>query len=95
MKVRVELGGGLDLLFGHVKEFAAVELCEDATPRALISALLANHLRERPELFISGDSVRPGILVLINEADWELLGMLDAPLKDGDCVTFISTLHGG
>lgn len=31
-----------------------------------------NWLKERPELFVKGDSVRPGILVLINEADWEL-----------------------
>lgn len=38
---------------------------------------------------------RPGILVLINEADWELDGGIDAKVKSGDTVTFISTLHGG
>lgn len=38
---------------------------------------------------------RPGILVLINDADWELLGELDYQLQDQDSVLFISTLHGG
>jgi hypothetical protein len=38
---------------------------------------------------------RPGILVLINDADWELEGQLDYVVQDADCVAFISTLHGG
>lgn len=38
---------------------------------------------------------RPGILVLINDADWELEGELEYELKDNDEVVFISTLHGG
>lgn len=38
---------------------------------------------------------RPGILVLINDADWELEGELEYELKDRDEVVFISTLHGG
>jgi ubiquitin related modifier 1 len=38
---------------------------------------------------------RPGILVLINDTDWELEGELDYELKNGDEVVFISTLHGG
>jgi len=52
-------------------------------------------LTERPELFMQGDSVRPGILVLINEVDWELEGRLQYRLKANDHVVFISTLHGG
>lgn len=38
---------------------------------------------------------RPGILVLINEADWELMGELDYELQENDNIVFISTLHGG
>ena len=38
---------------------------------------------------------RPGILVLINNTDWELTGQLQTLVEDGDTVTFISTLHGG
>ncbi|GJN87278.1 hypothetical protein Rhopal_000226-T1 [Rhodotorula paludigena] len=51
--------------------------------------------RQRPELFSQGETVRPGILVLINSTDWELEGELDYVLEDGDEVVFISTLHGG
>jgi len=38
---------------------------------------------------------RPGILVLINDTDWELEGEGDYVLQSGDEVVFISTLHGG
>lgn len=38
---------------------------------------------------------RPGILVLINDTDWELEDGLDYQIKAGDVLTFISTLHGG
>lgn len=38
---------------------------------------------------------RPGILVLINEVDWELEGTLDYCLQPSDALVFISTLHGG
>ena len=44
---------------------------------------------------MQGKSVRPGILVLINESDWELNGELDYVLEKGDTIMFISTLHGG
>ena len=38
---------------------------------------------------------RPGILVLINDADWELEGEDKYELQDRDNVVFVSTLHGG
>lgn len=44
---------------------------------------------------MQGESVRPGILVLVNDTDWELLGELDYELQNKDCISFISTLHGG
>jgi ubiquitin related modifier 1 len=95
VKVVVEFGGGLDLLFGKVKHLD-LELDEkDAGMRGVISLLATKHLKERPELFVDGDTVRPGILTLINDADWELEGKLDYRLQDGDVIAFISTLHGG
>lgn len=51
--------------------------------------------KSRLELFSLGESVRPGILVLINSVDWELEDELDCLLNEGDEVVFISTLHGG
>jgi ubiquitin related modifier 1 len=38
---------------------------------------------------------RPGVLVLVNEADWELEGLGEYILEEGDEIAFISTLHGG
>ncbi|KAJ6643407.1 Ubiquitin-related modifier 1 like, partial [Pseudolycoriella hygida] len=54
-----------------------------------------NILTERPELFIQDGSVRPGILVMINDADWELMGELEYELQPDDNIIFMSTLHGG
>ena len=38
---------------------------------------------------------RPGILVLINDVDWELEGEEAYELQPGDNILFVSTLHGG
>lgn len=46
-------------------------------------------------LFFSGDSVKNGVMVLVNDVDWELLGELDYQLEPDDNIVFISTLHGG
>lgn len=40
-------------------------------------------------------SSRPGILVLINDADWELEGEDQYELQPRDQIVFVSTLHGG
>ncbi|ORZ31874.1 ubiquitin-related modifier 1 [Catenaria anguillulae PL171] len=87
----------MELLFGGVKSTNA-ELPLDegkATIRDLLPWIRDNLLKEREELFLDGDSVRPGILVLINDADWELEGELDYVLQQKDEIVFISTLHGG
>ena len=62
---------------------------------ALLLWIKDNLLQERPELFLKDKTVRPGILVLVNDADWELLGQGAYELEDKDQITFISTLHGG
>ncbi|XP_069842177.1 ubiquitin-related modifier 1 isoform X2 [Dendropsophus ebraccatus] len=89
--------GGAELLFQGIKKHH-VTLPSQSDPwdiRLLLVWIKENLLRERPELFIQGDTVRPGILVLINDADWELMGELDYKLQDQDNIVFISTLHGG
>lgn len=99
LNLSVELSGGAELLFGNVKSHAVSLPLEDGRPQWDVKALLVwirdNLLKERKDLFLKDDSVRPGILVLINDSDWELLGQLDYTLEEGDVVTFISTLHGG
>ncbi|KAI5117350.1 hypothetical protein M0805_002460 [Coniferiporia weirii] len=61
----------------------------------LIHYLRDNLLKERVELFMEDGTVRPGILVLVNDSDWELEGEGDYQIKSGDEIIFISTLHGG
>lgn len=65
------------------------------TLRNFLVFMKDNLLRERLELFMQGESVRPGILVLINDTDWELLGELDYEIQPNDSISMISTLHGG
>lgn len=91
----VEFAGGIDLLFGKVDKLALKLDSGEWTMRRLIEHLRERHLKERVELFVSGDSVRPGILVCVNDTDWDLLGDLDYVLQPHDHVLFISTLHGG
>ncbi|CDO72098.1 hypothetical protein BN946_scf184962.g41 [Trametes cinnabarina] len=123
--VKVEFGGGLELLFSNQRSHRValparvpvsysnpfsppsaagaeqgIQNSEDAPKKPvdlsyLIFWLRDNLLKERAELFIENGTVRPGILVLVNDADWELEGEGEYQLKDGDEIVFISTLHGG
>ncbi|EJD51838.1 ubiquitin-related modifier 1 [Auricularia subglabra TFB-10046 SS5] len=97
--LKVEFGGGLELLFDHKKKYT-IELPRTTADKPtnvthLVAWLKDNLLKERPELFVEEQTVRPGILVLVNDTDWELEGEGDYELKDGDEIIFISTLHGG
>merc|ERR1712062_131597 len=104
MNVVLEFSGGAELLVGRVRQHK-VNLTpqDDQKPRTLGNLLhwiKENLLQERPELFLKDPAakeldVRPGILVLVNESDWELCGQTDYELEEGDTITFISTLHGG
>jgi ubiquitin related modifier 1 len=96
MKITIELSGGLEILFNKVAKHE-VDL-PDRTTVSLKDLLvhIKDHLiKERPDLFVVDGTVRPGILVLVNDCDWELLGGLEHEVQDGDVVVFISTLHGG
>ncbi|KAL0326238.1 UNVERIFIED_CONTAM: Oxysterol-binding protein-related protein 1C [Sesamum radiatum] len=64
------------------------------TMKHLLSWVRTNLIKERPEMFMKGDTVRPGVLVLVNDCDWELSGQLETVLEETDVVVFISTLHG-
>jgi len=50
---------------------------------------------KRKDMFVVDGKVRPGILVLINDADWELEGEEEYQLQPRDNILFVSTLHGG
>lgn len=90
--------GGMELLFDNqrnVKVEIPLQEAKALTVRDTMIWMRDHVLRERPEMFMKGDTIRPGVLVLVNDADWELSGLEDSIVEDGDKVTFISTLHGG
>ncbi|CAL1379391.1 unnamed protein product [Linum trigynum] len=99
MHITLEFGGGLELLCDSVKiHNVDVELkkgLEKLTMKDLLAWVRTNLIKERPEMFMKGDTVRPGVLVLVNDCDWELSGQLETTLQEKDVVVFISTLHGG
>ncbi|WWC62201.1 uncharacterized protein I303_104796 [Kwoniella dejecticola CBS 10117] len=106
IEIKIDFGGGLHLLFSSQpshkiripRNIPAEDGSTQAQPvnmRYLVKWMKSNLLSEREEMFGDGDGVRPGILVLINDADWELEGELEYELRDRDEVVFISTLHGG
>ena len=90
MNVVLEFSGGAELLVGRVRQHK-VNLTpqDDQKPRTLGNLLhwiKENLLQERPELFLKDPAakeldVRPGILVLVNESDWELCGQTDYELE--------------
>ncbi|NWQ83310.1 URM1 protein, partial [Columbina picui] len=82
--------GGAELLFDGVKKHQVTLPCQPE-PCEYQNLFLAAPYPNYFSLFCR----RPGILVLINDADWELMGELDYKLQDQDNVLFISTLHGG
>jgi len=102
LKIQIEFGGGMELLFGNKRSHEVSVPARTSQPdgratdvKFLIYWIRDNLLKERVELFMEGETVRPGILVLINDTDWELEDEGDYVLKQGDEIVFISTLHGG
>ncbi|KAJ9547907.1 hypothetical protein OSB04_020450 [Centaurea solstitialis] len=95
----LKCSGGLELLCDSVKIHSInVDLPAEEkklTMKHLLAWVRSNLIKERPEMFMKGDTVRPGVLVLVNDCDWELSGQLDTTLEDKDVIVFISTLHGG
>jgi ubiquitin related modifier 1 len=93
LAITVTLSGGCELLF-HTSTLTLTDVAPGTTLGDLVK-LLRGKIVERPEHFLVGDGLRPGILSLVNDTDSELLGGPDYELENKDQVSFISTLHGG
>ncbi|RHZ86798.1 hypothetical protein Glove_46g179 [Diversispora epigaea] len=100
IKVNLFFSGGLEILFDNIKQ-KTVEISSSINPpnqtkmEDLIKWIRENLIKTKPELFMTGNTIRPGILILINDVDWEVEGELEYTIKDGDNIHFLSTLHGG
>jgi ubiquitin related modifier 1 len=77
MKVEVEFSGGLELLFSNNKKVTCDGLTDGTTIKGLIAHLKKEHMKDKEEMFINGETVRAGIIVLINDCDWELESGID------------------
>lgn len=98
MRLLLEFGGGMELLFDNARELNVDIPGESSiTVSSALEYIRENVLvdKARADMFMKGSTIRPGVLVLINDADWELSGMEESELEDGDKLAFISTLHGG
>ncbi|KAK5965666.1 Ubiquitin modifier 1 [Trichostrongylus colubriformis] len=99
VNVNLEFSGGCEFLVGNQKRHeVSIPSDEDfVTVGEVLSYVKDVMLKDcdRRELLIDEGKIRPGVLVLVNDCDWELLGCEQAELHNGDLVTFISTLHGG
>ena len=82
------------MLFENKKELE-VSMGEGTKIKDLIEELKNNYIKENPDLFYIEGGLRPGVLVLINDTDWELEGEEEYLLVSNDKICFISTLHGG
>ncbi|KAF5631202.1 ubiquitin-like modifier 1 [Fusarium sp. NRRL 52700] len=87
LNIDVEFSGGLEMLFSNKRQHALTIPAADQDGKPVDIAYLIDHLW----VAIS----RPGILVLINDADWELEGEEAYEIQSGDNILFVSTLHGG
>ena len=97
VKIKVEFLGVLDVVVGKVRVHNITLTKKDANVRDLIDYICSEMIKNPNdiEVFIEDGTIRPGIITLINDTDWELEGEMDYELEDGDVVSFTSTLHGG
>ncbi|KAJ6438510.1 ubiquitin related modifier 1 [Purpureocillium lavendulum] len=101
LTISVEFSGGLEMLFSDQRHHSVTLPSEGDDGRRANIALLIDHLCRhvmkdtRKELFVLDGHIRPGVLVLINDADWELEGEESYELQPADNILFVSTLHGG
>ena len=77
MKIIVEFSGGLELIFENKKQITLNFEKETVGLKDVIEELRQNHLKDKEEMFIQLGTVRPGIIVLINDTDWELEGQIN------------------
>jgi len=101
LAITVEFIGGLEMLFSNERKLKVSLPLKDQNGNLadigyLVQYLCENVMKDqRKELFVLNNAVRPGILVLINDADWELEGEEKYKIQQGDNILFVSTLHGG
>ena len=95
VEIKVDFEGGLENDFSSTKGLK-ISIPDGMKIRELPFFLKNKFIEQNKNTRFIGDdnNILPGILIMINDVDSEIEG-LDVILKNGDNITFISTLHGG
>ncbi|EGS18188.1 ubiquitin-like protein [Thermochaetoides thermophila DSM 1495] len=99
--ITVDFSGGLEMLFDNQRRHSISLPAKDTEGKPVTIAFLIDYICKklmkdpRTDLFVLDNHIRPGILVLINDADWELEGEEAYEIQPNDNILFVSTLHGG
>lgn len=89
-RLELQFSGGAETLLNgeknHKVEITLPEGEEEFTTADLLGWIRSNLLAEceKPELLITNGNVRPGILVLLNDTDWEIMDGVSALLNGYD-----------
>lgn len=96
VSITVEFLGGLDVIVNK-QRIHQVQIDGGANVKSLITYIADQMITNKNdvEVFLEDGTIRPGILTLINDTDWELEGGEEYVLEDRDVISFTSTLHGG
>ncbi|VDN20720.1 unnamed protein product [Gongylonema pulchrum] len=100
LNLKVGFYGGAESLFDMQKEHSVTLPASGPVSiadllRYIKESMLLDKSRSHLLLDKECKNVSPGILVLINDRDWELADGPRTILSEGDSVTFISSIHGG
>lgn len=82
-------------MFDDAKSLSVTPPANVQSLGSLIKWVRDHLITSRHDMFVSGDALRPGVLVLVNDVDWELEDTVNYNFRPGDRIAFISTLHGG
>lgn len=96
--ITLHFAGGCELLFDNKPELRLGEVVPvGSTLNDLIYILTQSYITKRADLFVdaSGTTIRPGILIIVNGCDAEIMNGVDYIISEGDDIEFVSTLHGG
>ena len=85
----------MEILFDKIKEHE-IELTEDKNTIKEVILKMLEKIKGDSSLFATNEGIiKPGIIVLYNDSDWEIYDKENTKLENKDTVSFISTLHGG
>jgi ubiquitin related modifier 1 len=82
-QILLEFSGGLEVIFDGTKECKVELPTTMLTVKGLLEWMQKNMLKnnDRKEMLIQRNKVRPGVLVLVNQTDWEIIGGVSKNLK--------------